>query len=45
MDDIIEVSELNLDDHFDDNWGKQKSSNFGGGLELLMNNGRYYRSF
>ena len=37
MDDIIEVSELNLDDHFDDNWGQQKSSNFGGGLELLMN--------
>lgn len=31
--DIIEISDLDLDSN--DNWGK--SSNFGGGLELLMN--------
>jgi len=37
MDDIIEVSEFNLDDNFEDDWGQKKSSNFGGGLELLMN--------
>jgi hypothetical protein len=37
MDDIIEISELDLNDNnFSGGWGK-KSTNFGGGLELLMN--------
>jgi hypothetical protein len=35
MDDIIEISELNMDDNFD--LGPKKSTNFGGGLEFLMN--------
>ena len=35
MDDIIEISELNIDDRFDS--GPKKSTNFGGGLEFLMN--------
>ena len=35
MDDILEISELDLNDN---NFGyENKSSNFGGGLELLMN--------
>jgi hypothetical protein len=33
MADIIEISSLNLDD----GWNQNKSSNFGGGIELLMN--------
>lgn len=39
MDDIIEISELNMDDGFGDNsWdSKPKSSNFGSGIEFLMN--------
>ena len=39
MSDIIELSELDFNDNFgggNDDWGK-KSSNFGGGLEFLMN--------
>jgi len=37
MDDIIEISDLELNNNnFNDGWGK-KSTNFGGGLELLMN--------
>ena len=35
--DIIEISSLDLNDNFDAGWSKPKSSNFGGGLELLMN--------
>jgi hypothetical protein len=35
MDDIIEISELNIDEDF--NSGPKKSTNFGGGLEFLMN--------
>jgi hypothetical protein len=41
MDDIIEISELNMDDAFTDNnnWDSKpkKSSNFGAGIEFLMN--------
>ena len=33
MDDIIEISELNLNDDF----GRGKKTNFGSGIELLMN--------
>jgi hypothetical protein len=39
MSDIIELSELDFNDNFgggNDDWNK-KSSNFGGGLEFLMN--------
>ena len=35
--DIIEISSLDLNDNFDAGWSKPKSSNFGGGIELLMN--------
>ena len=40
MSDIIEISSLDLDDHLDNGWGQSKSiktRNFGGGIELLMN--------
>lgn len=39
MDDLIEISELDLNDTSfgGNNWNKTSSSNFGGGLELLMN--------
>jgi hypothetical protein len=39
MSDIIEISSFDLDDHFNSNSESRtiKSSNFGGGLELLMN--------
>ena len=40
MDDIIDISSLNLDDPMDSGWSQSKSiktSNFGGGIELLMN--------
>lgn len=40
MADIIEISSLDLDDHMDSGWSQSKSiktSNFGGGIELLMN--------
>lgn len=40
MDDIIEISEINMDDAFsDNNWDSKpkKSSNFGAGIEFLMN--------
>ena len=38
MSDIIEISELDLnDDNFSNGEWNKKSSNFGGGLELLMN--------
>jgi hypothetical protein len=38
MADIIEISELDFNDNFDgDNEWDKKSSNFGGGLEFLMN--------
>jgi hypothetical protein len=38
MADIIEISNLDLDDPMDDGWKQQtKTSNFGGGIELLMN--------
>jgi len=36
MSDIIEISSLDLDDNFD-SWSAPKSSNFGSGIELLMN--------
>ena len=36
MSDIIEITELDLNDNFGGGW-ETKSSNFGGGLELLMN--------
>jgi len=36
MSDIIEITELDLNDNFGGGWDT-KSSNFGGGLELLMN--------
>jgi hypothetical protein len=36
MSDIIEISELDLNDNFD-SWSAPKSSNFGSGIELLMN--------
>ena len=35
--DIIEISSLDLNDDLDNGWGRTKSSNFGGGIELLMN--------
>ena len=36
--DIIEISELDLNDNFGGSFGQsQKSTNFGGGIELLMN--------
>ena len=35
--DIIEISSLDLNDNFDSGWSKPKSTNFGGGIELLMN--------
>jgi len=34
MDDMIEISELDLNDT---NWGKNSKTNFGSGIELLMN--------
>jgi hypothetical protein len=34
MDDLMEITELDLKDN---NFGNERSSNFGGGLELLMN--------
>ena len=34
---IIEISSIDLNDGFDSGFSKQKSSNFGGGLEFLMN--------
>jgi hypothetical protein len=37
MSDIIEISELNFNDEHWDNGTSMKSTNFGGGLELLMN--------
>lgn len=36
MNDIIEISSLDLNDNFD-SWSAPKSSNFGSGIELLMN--------
>ena len=36
MNDIIEISELDLNDNFD-SWSASKSTNFGSGIELLMN--------
>ena len=36
MNDIIEISELDLNDNFD-SWSAPKSTNFGSGIELLMN--------
>ena len=39
MDDIIELSDLNMDSG-GDSFGSQKKLNFGGGLELLMNDKR-----
>ena len=36
MNDIIEISELDMNDNFD-SWSTPKSSNFGSGIELLMN--------
>jgi hypothetical protein len=37
MNDIIEISELDLNDNFDSSWSAPKSTNFGSGIELLMN--------
>jgi hypothetical protein len=37
MSDFIEISEIELNDNFSSNWDKKSSTNFGGGLELLMN--------
>ena len=44
MDDIIDISTINLNENLGDEWngrssssGKTKATNFGGGLELLMN--------
>jgi len=37
MADIMELTELNFDGDFGNNNGFEKSTNFGGGLELLMN--------
>ena len=42
MDDIIDISTINLNDGSSDNWSSNsrnnlKATNFGGGLELLMN--------
>jgi hypothetical protein len=36
MNDIIEISELDMNDNFD-SWSAPKSTNFGSGIELLMN--------
>ena len=36
MNDIIEISSLDLNENFDD-WSTPKSTNFGSGIELLMN--------
>lgn len=36
MNDIIEISSLDLNDNFD-SWSAPKSTNFGSGIELLMN--------
>ena len=36
--DIIEISDLEINDNLGSNWeGPKKSTNFGGGLEFLMN--------
>ena len=35
--DIIEISSIDLNESLDSGFSKQKSSNFGGGLEFLMN--------
>jgi hypothetical protein len=40
MDDIIELSDLNMDKSGGDSFGSHKKLNFGGGLELLMNDKR-----
>jgi len=40
MDDIIELSDLNMDTSGGDSFGSQKKLSFGGGLELLMNDKR-----
>lgn len=40
MDDIIELSDLNMDTSGGDSFGSHKKLNFGGGLELLMNDKR-----
>ena len=37
MNDIIEISSLDLNDNFDSSWSAPKSTNFGTGIELLMN--------
>ena len=38
MSDIIEISDLELNDGLSGNWNDSKpSTNFGGGLEFLMN--------
>ena len=37
MGDMIEITELDLNDNFGSEWGSKTSTNFGGGLELLMN--------
>ena len=37
MEDIMDITELDLNDNFGGGGGFGKSSNFGGGLELLMN--------
>ena len=40
MDDIIDISTINLNENLGDDWNRRsssKTSNFGGGLELLMN--------
>lgn len=40
MDDIIELSDLNMDTSGGDSFGSHKKLSFGGGLELLMNDKR-----
>jgi hypothetical protein len=37
MADMIEITELDLNDNFGGGWESKSSTNFGGGLELLMN--------
>jgi Family of unknown function (DUF5767) len=38
MDDIMEITELDINENFDNGWEKtSNATNFGGGLELLMN--------
>ena len=40
MDDIIDISTINLNENLGDDWNRRsssKTSNFGGGIELLMN--------